>query len=1075
MNGGRTQEKWLEIEHHLVEEGIDVYALTETHLRDLEEPPVMQNYVWEGCNRTAGARKGGGVGMLVRRGTNWQRVKAGCKEHLWLSGTVAGKQAFLGVVYLWTGSDSKEQNNELVNCLKNDINEFSALGEIILVGDMNAHIDDLDGYTDYNGSLLLNLCEEQNLIIVNRDYKCEGQVTWQCGNKQSCIDYGVLSESIYERLDKMAIDEDGSNSLGSDHKRLIMDFGKCASLGKEPEFVGKTNLTDKQIANIARNIESKIERCNSESWDYNELIDFMQKEIEKEKGKNTWKGSRKPRSWWNSEIKQSIAERKKASREHREAKRLGLQDDEVALMWNRYREKKLKVQNLVQAKIKSESERWVSEIRSKKKGAPKAFWNHIRTLGTRTKNLQTDLRDEDGKILVGDDALLHMHKVFSNKFSSVERSSDPRTEASKEKSTGEEFCIENLDWKKAEQSVPRNTAAGPDGIPISLINQLGPQGKAQLIGAIEQVINTKKIPTHWRKSRMNLIYKGKGDKTRASSYRPVTVTSVVYRMAMQAIKTELLKWVEGNNLLGELQNGFRPGRRLEDNLFVLTQCMEISMAQQRPLWLAFLDIEGAYDNIDQDLLWEILEEVGVNEEVVELLREIYKDNQVQVTWEGRTSRQPVHIHRGLKQGCPLSPLLFTLYVAGMERRLEGSKIGFDLSHSRGGQIVEQSIPGLMYADDIVLLADNAVDLQRLADICGEEATRLGLSFSTEKSGIMLFNCEDSGARISIQQKLIHPVKHYKYLGVTLSDREGYLGDHEVHLKLKGRRNAALMKHRALWGFNKYEVVRGIWKAVMVPALTFSNAVLCLKSEIQSGLEINQRAVGRLALGAHGKTTNEAVQGDMGWASFEVREAQSKIGFEERLRNMDDQRWAARVHKYLYLRSVDTQWRKRTRKLATKYRTVGNTDGRPGTIKKKVKETETATWAGRMATKKSLEHYKAGKREIAKENFYDNTKGSALLFEARAGCLRTRSYIGRYRQQDESCICCGKETETIPHILMDCESIHPVRSGGNVNLLQALGFKDNGNLDRSSVEISKRRLECWWKITREQTGTVQSQQ
>ena len=74
---------------------------------------------------------------------------------------------------------------------------------------------------------------------------------------------------------------------------------------------------------------------------------------------------------------------------------------------------------------------------------------------------------------------------------------------------------------------------------------------------------------------------------------------------------------------------------------------------------------------------------------------------------------------------------------------------------------------------------------------------------------------------------------------------------------------------------------------MVPALTFSNAVVCVESETQSGLEVNQRAVGRLALGAHSETINEAVQGDMGWGSFEVREAQSKICFEERLINMDD--------------------------------------------------------------------------------------------------------------------------------------------------------------------------------------------
>lgn len=52
----------------------------------------------------------------------------------------------------------------------------------------------------------------------------------------------------------------------------------------------------------------------------------------------------------------------------------------------------------------------------------------------------------------------------------------------------------------------------------------------------------------------------------------------------------------------------------------------------------------------------------------------------------------------------------------------------------------------------------------------------------------------------------------------------------------------------------------------------------------------------------------------------------------------------------------------------------------------MKETKTLMWKERMEKKGSLGIYKASKKEIRKENFYDNNKGSALLFEARAGCL-----------------------------------------------------------------------------------------
>uniref|UniRef100_A0A6G5ADS5 Putative tick transposon n=1 Tax=Rhipicephalus microplus TaxID=6941 RepID=A0A6G5ADS5_RHIMP len=96
-----------------------------------------------------------------------------------------------------------------------------------------------------------------------------------------------------------------------------------------------------------------------------------------------------------------------------------------------------------------------------------------------------------------------------------------------------------------------------------------------------------------------------------------------------------------------------------------------------------------------------------------------------------------------------------------------------------------------------------------------------------------------------------------------------------------------MKNRALWNYNRYNVVRGIWKGVMVPGLTFGNAVLCMRSEVQARLEIRQREICRLALGAHGNTPNQGVQGDMGWTSFDGREASSKIKFEKRLREMGE--------------------------------------------------------------------------------------------------------------------------------------------------------------------------------------------
>lgn len=73
---------------------------------------------------------------------------------------------------------------------------------------------------------------------------------------------------------------------------------------------------------------------------------------------------------------------------------------------------------------------------------------------------------------------------------------------------------------------------------MDLINQLGPKSNGKLLQAIGTGIEKKGIPDTWKTSRMSLIYKGKGDKTKPSLCTPIPVTSVLYRLGIQAVKLE---------------------------------------------------------------------------------------------------------------------------------------------------------------------------------------------------------------------------------------------------------------------------------------------------------------------------------------------------------------------------------------------------------------------------------------------------------------------------------------------------------------------------------------------------------
>lgn len=75
LNGARKASKWAELYTAMSSEAITVFAVAETHLRNLEEPPVQSGWQWAGCNRTGESRRGGGVGVICDLG-QWLHVGA---------------------------------------------------------------------------------------------------------------------------------------------------------------------------------------------------------------------------------------------------------------------------------------------------------------------------------------------------------------------------------------------------------------------------------------------------------------------------------------------------------------------------------------------------------------------------------------------------------------------------------------------------------------------------------------------------------------------------------------------------------------------------------------------------------------------------------------------------------------------------------------------------------------------------------------------------------------------------------------------------------------------------------------
>ena len=90
--------------------------------------------------------------------------------------------------------------------------------------------------------------------------------------------------------------------------------------------------------------------------------------------------------------------------------------------------------------------------------------------------------------------------------------------------------------------------------------------------------------------------------------------------------------------------------------------------------MAFLDVSKAYNTVWREGLWKKMRMYGVEEKFIRVCRCLYQDVEASIVLDGQQSRW-FAVENGLRQGCPLSPLLYSIYVMGMVERLEEEGLG----------------------------------------------------------------------------------------------------------------------------------------------------------------------------------------------------------------------------------------------------------------------------------------------------------------------------------------------------------------------------------------------------------------
>ena len=295
-------------------------------------------------------------------------------------------------------------------------------------------------------------------------------------------------------------------------------------------------------------------------------------------------------------------------------------------------------------------------------------------------------------------------------------------------------------------------APGTDGIPYEFYKswpQPEPDDKenpdiCKMLNILYQDIRKGGITsTDFTKGAMALLYK-KGEKNKIENYRPVTLLNADYKVLTKMLSKRLGKIAK--DLIHEDQTGFVPGRSIYDATRLTKMLLTYTEMKNIKGSIIALDQEKAYDKIDHDYLWIVLKKNNFPEEIIKIISELYKGATTDILVNGHRS-QPYKVERGVRQGDPMSCLLYDLAIEPLAESLRGSKLE-GIRTSNGKRTIAS-----LFADDTMVFLNENDRVEDLNIILDEFCLASTARFNEKKTEFLPFGPKEYRAQVLEQRKL----------------------------------------------------------------------------------------------------------------------------------------------------------------------------------------------------------------------------------------------------------------------------------------------------------------------------------
>ena len=790
-----------------------IVFLQETHTTELSEQIWKRE--WDGqmyfSHGTCGSR---GVAILIPKKVNMSvnhTVSDTSGRLLLLDATVDDENFILVNVYAPTKDNQPEQISFLSD-LREILSDYIDKN-IVLGGDFNAFLNkDLDKKGGTNEDVsnyskqIIDFMNEFNLVDIFRILNPEtNRYTWRGhtrgGHVSSRLDYWLISTHLIYNV----IDADIHPSIRSDHSLISLSFEIDDSVKRGRGFwkFNSDLLRNTDYIQLVKNLIQNLAKQYSSYEDKAFIWDFMKCEL---RGATISFASYLAKKRREQEL--YLINRLKFLEENIDSgDNLHEEYDHIKSELEGINEYKA-TGHLIRSKAK-----WVEDGEKCTK-----YFLQLENRNHKTKYIKslkidnTTIRDPQEILKAQEEFYSQLYTELDKKsqcinidnclfFNSKSTSLNEIDKDSCDKIITVEECTQNL------FELTNNKSPGSDGFTTEFYKFFWQDIKEHVYNSFIYSFHIGKLSNNQNEAILTLLPKPNKDIRELKNWRPISLLNTDYKIITKLLANRLQMVIP--NIVSEDQAGYIKDRYIGENIRTVLDVIEYTSIKSNPGFLLFLDFEKAFDTISWKFLFKTLKYFNFGNYFIKWISTLYKQPKACVLNNGYATNF-FTINRGIRQGCPISALLFILVVEVLSINIKNDK------RIKGISVGSKELHISQLADDTTLFVKNTQSLDRVFLLLNHFYQCAGLKLNKDKTEAMVLG--NSNLNL-VKYGITVTKKQVKSLGIIiqkdLTDLESINFEEKI-LKVKNILN--MWKSRKLSIKGKITVLRSqVLPIILYPA------------------------------------------------------------------------------------------------------------------------------------------------------------------------------------------------------------------------------------------------------------------